>query len=93
MDGYKVCTLRPLQATAVTHPIAFAPHAGRKVLTLRGAMPQEGIHPKSDWWKSDLQVLRQHRVACAHFGGVYSGWLYFQNIWNDLVQAAPGLLD
>ena len=36
-------TLRPLQATAVTYRIAFAPRAGQKVLTLRGAMPREGM--------------------------------------------------
>jgi hypothetical protein len=34
-------TLRPLQAGAVTYRIAFGPRAGRKVLTLRGAMPRE----------------------------------------------------
>jgi hypothetical protein len=33
-------TLRPLQAGAVTYRIAFGPRAGRRVLTLRGAMPR-----------------------------------------------------
>ena len=30
-----------LQAAAITYRIAFGPRAGRKVLTLRGAMPRE----------------------------------------------------
>jgi hypothetical protein len=33
--------LRPLQAAAVAYCIALRPRAGRKVLTLRGAMPRE----------------------------------------------------
>ena len=41
-DGDDARTLRPLQAAAVTYRIAFWPRAGQKVLTLRGAMPQEG---------------------------------------------------
>jgi hypothetical protein len=40
-DGEEACTLRPLQAGAVTYRIAFGPRAGRRVLTLRGAMPRE----------------------------------------------------
>jgi HPt (histidine-containing phosphotransfer) domain-containing protein len=40
-DGEEARTLRPLQAAAVTYRIAFGPRAGRKVLTLRGAMPRE----------------------------------------------------
>jgi hypothetical protein len=40
-DGDEARTLRPLQAAAVTYRIAFGPRAGRKVLTLRGAMPRE----------------------------------------------------
>lgn len=35
-------TLRPLLAAALTYRIAFGPRAGRKVLTLQGAMPREG---------------------------------------------------
>jgi len=35
-------TLWPLQAAAISYRIAFGPHAGQKVLTLRGAMPREG---------------------------------------------------
>jgi len=41
-DGDDARTLQPLQAAAVTYRIAFRPRAGQKVLTLRGAMPQEG---------------------------------------------------
>jgi len=37
-DGDEACTLRPLQAAAVTYRIAFGPRAGQKVLTLRVAM-------------------------------------------------------
>jgi hypothetical protein len=40
-DGEEARTLRPLQAAAITYRIAFGPRAGRKVLTLRGAMPRE----------------------------------------------------
>ncbi len=40
-DAEEARTLRPLQAEAVTYRIAFGPHAGRKVLTPRGAMPRE----------------------------------------------------
>ena len=40
-DAEEARTLRPLQAGAVTYRIAFGPRAGRKVLTLRGAMPRE----------------------------------------------------
>ena len=40
-DGDEARTLRPLQAAPVTYRIAFGPRAGRKVLTLRGAMPRE----------------------------------------------------
>jgi hypothetical protein len=40
-DGEETRTLRPLQAAAITYRIAFGPRAGRKVLTLRGAMPRE----------------------------------------------------
>ncbi len=40
-DGEEACTLRPLQAAAITYRIAFGPRAGQKVLTLRGAMPRE----------------------------------------------------
>jgi hypothetical protein len=40
-DGEAVRTLRPLQAAAITYRKAFGPRAGRKVLTLRGAMPRE----------------------------------------------------
>lgn len=39
-DGEKARTLRPLQAAAITYRIAFGPHAGRKMLSLRGAMPR-----------------------------------------------------
>jgi hypothetical protein len=46
-DGNKVRTLRPFQAAAVTYRIAFGLRAGQKVLTLRGAMPREGIRPAS----------------------------------------------
>ena len=41
VDGEESRTLRPLQAAAITYRIAFGPRAGRKVLTLRGAMPRE----------------------------------------------------
>lgn len=37
----EACTLRPLQAPAITYRIAFGPRAGQKVLTLRAAMPRE----------------------------------------------------
>jgi hypothetical protein len=40
-DGDKARTLRPLQAAAVAHRIAFGPRVGRKVLTPRAAMPRE----------------------------------------------------
>ena len=42
-DGHSDETrvLRPLQAAACTYRIAFGPRAGRKVLTLQGAMPRE----------------------------------------------------
>ena len=40
-DVEEACTLRPLQAAAITYRIAFDPRAGQKVLTLRGAMPRE----------------------------------------------------
>ncbi len=40
-DGEEARTLRPLQTAAIPYRIAFGPHAGQKVLTLRGAMPQE----------------------------------------------------
>jgi len=40
-DAEEARTLRPLQAGAVTYRIAFGPRAGRKVPTLRGAMPHE----------------------------------------------------
>jgi len=40
-DGEEARTLRPLQAGAVTYRIAFGLRAGRRVLTLRGAMPRE----------------------------------------------------
>jgi hypothetical protein len=40
-DGEEARTLRPLQTAAATYRIAFAPRAGRKVLTLRGAMPRK----------------------------------------------------
>jgi ribosomal protein S27AE len=40
-DGEEARSLRPLQAAAITYRIAFGPRAGRKVLTLRGAMPRE----------------------------------------------------
>jgi hypothetical protein len=35
-DGEESRTLRTLQAAAITYRIAFGPHAGQKVLTLRG---------------------------------------------------------
>ena len=35
-DGEEARTLWPLQAAAITYRIAFGPHAGQKVLTLRG---------------------------------------------------------
>jgi hypothetical protein len=41
-DGEEARTLRPLQAAAITHRIAFGPRAWQKVLTVRGAMPREG---------------------------------------------------
>jgi hypothetical protein len=40
-DGDEALTLRLLQAAAVTYRIAFGPRAGRKLLTLMGAMPRE----------------------------------------------------
>ena len=40
-DGDEARTLWPLQAAAVTYRIAFGPRAGRKLLTLMGAMPRE----------------------------------------------------
>ena len=40
-DGEEARTLRPLQASAVAYRIACGPRAGRRVLTLRGAMPRE----------------------------------------------------
>jgi hypothetical protein len=40
-EGEEERTLRPLQAAAVTYRIAFAPRAGQKVLTLRGATPRD----------------------------------------------------
>ena len=41
-DGNEARTLRPM-AGAITYRIAFDPRAGQKVLTLRGAMPREGM--------------------------------------------------
>jgi len=40
-DADEARTLRPLPAAAVNYCIAFRPSAGRKMLTLRGAMPRE----------------------------------------------------
>jgi hypothetical protein len=40
-DGHGARTLRPLWALAITCRIAFGPHAGHKVLTLRNTMPRE----------------------------------------------------
>ena len=40
-DAEEARMLRPLQAAAVTYRIAFGPRAGKKVLTLRGAMSRE----------------------------------------------------
>ena len=37
-DGDEARTLRPLQAAAITHRIAFGLRAGQKVMALRGAM-------------------------------------------------------
>jgi Putative transposase len=42
-DAEEARTLRQLQAAAITYRIAFGPRAGRKVLTLRGATPREGV--------------------------------------------------
>ena len=35
-DAEEACTLRPLQAAAITYRMAFGPRAGQKVLKLRG---------------------------------------------------------
>ena len=40
-DSDEARVLRPLQAAACTYRIAFGPRAGRKVLTVQGAMPRE----------------------------------------------------
>ena len=40
-DSEEARTLRPLQAVALMYRIAFGPHAGHKVVTLRGALPRE----------------------------------------------------
>ena len=40
-DSDEARTLRPLQAAACTHRIAFGPRAGQKVLTVQGAMPRD----------------------------------------------------
>jgi hypothetical protein len=40
-DPDEARVLRPLQAAACAHRIAFGPRAGQKVLTLQGAMPRE----------------------------------------------------
>ena len=39
-DSDEARTLRPLQAAACTYRIAFGPRAGKKVLTVQGAMPR-----------------------------------------------------
>ena len=39
-DSDEARVLGPLQAAACTCRIAFGPRAGRKVLTLQGAMPR-----------------------------------------------------
>ena len=40
-DGEEACTLRPLQAAAITYRIAFGLRAGQNVLTLGASMPRE----------------------------------------------------
>ena len=40
-DSDEARVLRPLQAAACTHRIAFGPRTGQKVLTLQGALPRE----------------------------------------------------
>lgn len=40
-DGEELRALRPLQAAAATHRIAFGPRTGQKMLILRDAMPRE----------------------------------------------------
>ena len=46
-DSDEARVLRPLQAAACTYRIAFGPRAGRKVLTLQGAIPREASFKQS----------------------------------------------
>ena len=60
-DGEDARALPPLQAAAVTRRIAFGPRAGQKVLTLRAAMPREGVAREP--LCADIDGFSLHAVA------------------------------
>jgi hypothetical protein len=60
-DGEEARMLRPLQAAVVAYRIASRPRAGRKVLTLRGAMPREATARQP--MCADIDGFRLHAVV------------------------------
>jgi hypothetical protein len=70
-DGEEERTLRPLQAAAITYRIAFGPHAGQKVLKLRGAMPREDRARQPLWPTSTGSACM---LRCGWMRTTSSGW-------------------
>ena len=60
-DSDESRTLRPLQAAACTYRIAFGPRAGRKVLTVQGAMTRDADFKQS--LCPDIQGLSLHAAV------------------------------
>jgi len=60
-DGEEAHALRPLQAAAATHRIAFGPRAGQKMLTLRDAMPRETAARQALW--ADIDGFSLHAAV------------------------------
>ena len=60
-DTDEARALRPLQAAACTHRIAFGPRAGQKVLTLQGTMPRNADFKQT--LCADMQGFSLHAVV------------------------------
>jgi hypothetical protein len=61
-DSDETRVLRPLQAAAWTYRIAFGPRAGRKVLTLQGAMPRDADFKQT--LCADIDGFSPHAALC-----------------------------
>jgi Putative transposase len=82
-DGDEARTLRPLQATAVTYRIACGPRAGQKVLTLRGAMPQEGTSGRL--LSADIDGFSLHAALRVE----PHDRKQLEQLWGDAIRSAP----